>query len=191
MKALVLAAALLFSGSALAQSSPPNAINIFGKLTSADAASITVATENGPTESFKLAPNVLVLQNRSVTLSDIKPGEFVASAAMRGPDGKLHSTEVRIFPEALRGLGEGQRPMNDPRGQTMTNATVTGAAIKDASNNLKVAFAGGESELVVDPGVPVTRIEQIAREALRPGMNVRVQGLRNADGAQATRITVQ
>lgn len=191
MRLTVLSAALLFSGSAFAQSPAPNAINLFGGLTSIDAGSITIETESGPTESFRLAPNLLVLQNRRVTLSDIKPGEFIASAAMRGPDGKLHSTELRIFPEAYRGVGEGQHPMKDARSQTMTNATVTGVAMADGSNNIKVAFAGGESELVVDPGVPVTRIEQITREALRPGLKVRVQGVRNADGAQATRITIQ
>ena len=58
---------------------------------------------------------------------------------------KLYSTELRIFPDAMRGVGEGQRPMNDARGQTMTNATVTGAAVVNGINNIQVRFQGGES----------------------------------------------
>jgi hypothetical protein len=115
----------------------------------------------------------------------------VASAAIRGPDGKLHSTELRVFPEPLRGVGEGQRPMNDARSQTMTNATVTGTAIRDGSNNIKVKFSGGESELVLDPGVPVTRIEQADRSALQPGQSVRLQGAEGGDAPRITRITIQ
>ena len=88
-------------------------------------------------ESFKLAPNVLVVQNKTATLADVNPNDFVASAAVRGVDGKLHSTELRIFPEAMRGMGEGQRPMNDARNQTMTNATVTGAVVVNGSNNIR------------------------------------------------------
>lgn len=191
IKTITISVALLLSAPALAQAPASNAINLFGTLKSIDASAATVETDGGKTESFSLAPDLLVLQNRSVTLADIKPGDFIASAAMRGPDGKLHSTELRIFPEALRGLGEGQRAMNDARGQTMTNATVTGTAIAGGSNSLKVAFTGGASELVLDPDVPVTRIEKVGREALRPGLSVRIQGAREATGSRATRITIQ
>ena len=58
----------------------------------------------------------------------------------------------------MRGLGEGQRPMNDTQNQTMTNATVSGAAIVNGSNIITVKFQGGDSELILDPGVPVTAI---------------------------------
>ena len=81
--------------------------------------------------------------------------------------------------------------MNDTRSQTMTNATVTGAAIRDGSNDIKVKFEGGESELIVDPGVPITRIEAADKSLVKSGMKVRVQGAYNADGALANRITIR
>jgi hypothetical protein len=142
-------------------------------------------------ETFRLAPNLFVARTSAATLADIKPNDFVASAAVRGTDGKLHSTELRIFPESMRGVGEGQRPMNDARGQTMTNATVTGAAVRNGSNDVKVRFAGGESELIVDPGVPVSRIAPADRSLLTSGAKVRVQGVRDADGAIVDRITIR
>jgi hypothetical protein len=98
---------------------------------------------------------------------------------------------LRIFPDAMRGVGEGQRPMNDARNQTMTNATVTGTAIVNGSNDIKVKFEGGESDLVVDPGIPVTRIDKADIDLVRSGVRVRVRGVRSADGASINRITVQ
>ena len=191
IKTWVLAAILaLPAANAFAQT--PAAINLMGTVEKIDAATLVVSNdEGGAAESFSLSPKLLVIQNKPATLADIRPGDFVASAAVRGTDGKLHSTELRIFPEAMRGAGEGQRPMNDARGQTMTNATVTGAAVVGGSNNLKVKFAGGESELTVDPGIPVVRIDAADRNLVVAGAKVRVQGTRTAEGVLVTRITLR
>ena len=180
--------AALLAASATAQAQ--NTLAVMGTVEKTDAGSITLKSESG-VETFKLAPNVVIVQNKPATLNDIKPNDFVASAAVRKEDGKLYSTEVRIFPEVMRGVGEGQRPMNDPRNQTMTNATVTGTAIAGGSNTLKVKFAGGESELIVEPGVPVTAIVPADRTLLKPGAKARVQGAKGADGPVANRITLQ
>ena len=140
---------------------------------------------------FGLMGALAVIQNKAATLADIKPNDYVASAAVRKEDGKLHSTELRIFPDIMRGLGEGQRPMNDARNQTMTNATVTGAAIVAGSNNIKVKFAnGGESELILDPGVPVTRMDMVDKSVLKPQMKVRLQGEAAGEGGTVSRITI-
>lgn len=175
---------------ALGQSS--SAVRVSGTVDKVDATSITLKNHvSGAVESFRLAPNWLAVENKPATLADIKPNDFVASAAVRGVDGKLHSTELRIFPAAMRGSGEGQRPMNDARNQTMTNADVTGAAVVNGSNDIKVKFQGGESELVLDPGVPVTRIEAVDKARVKPGVEVRLQGLRSADGVTVSRVTIQ
>ena len=186
---LLLATLLAFAaGPSLAQGS--NVVSVAGTVEKIDATSISVKAEGGGVETFRLAPDVLVLRSRAVTLADIKPNDFIASAAMRGTDRKLHSTELRIFPEALRGVGEGQRPMSDPS-QTMTNATVTGTAVVNGSNTIQVRFEGGVSELVVDPGIPVTRIETVDRSLVTAGAKVLVRGARAADGASVNRITLQ
>jgi hypothetical protein len=188
----MLFAALIASVATSAQAQSNSVINIVGTVQKVDANSISVKSDDGgAVESFKLAPNLLVLQNKMATLTDIKPNDFVASAAVRESDGKLHSTELRIFPDAMRGVGEGQRPMNDARNQTMTNATVTGTAVVNGSNDIRVKFDGGESDLIVDPGIPVTRIDTADIGLVRSGVKVRVRGERSADGASINRITVQ
>lgn len=192
MRRIVLIGVLLpwLAAPALAQL-PANTFALNGTVQSIDAASIAVKTAEGTVETLALAPTLLVAQNKPGKLTDIKANDFVASAAVRKEDGKLHSTELRIFPEAMRGIGEGQRPMNDERQQMMTNATVTGTAIANGSNSIKVKFPGGESELILDPGVPVTLITAADRSMLKPGAKVRVQGTKTDSGPQITRVTLQ
>ena len=170
-----------------------NAINVFGTVDKLDATTISVKNnEGGAVDTYKLAPNTLYIQQANAKLTDIKSNDFVASAAVRKEDGKLHSTELRIFSEKMRGIGEGQRPMNDARNQTMTNATVTGTAITNGSNVMKVKFPGGESDLVLDPdpNIPVLKFTDTTKDVVKVGSKVRVQGVRNADGATVNRVTV-
>ena len=190
-KAIFLGALLLLAaGPTLAQSS--GYLNVVGTVDAIDAASITVQTDpGGSMASFNLAPTWYAVENKPATLADIKPDDFVASAAVRGTDGKLHSTELRIFPAAMRGVGEGQRPMNDVRQQTMTNAIVAGTAVVNGSDDIEVKFAGGESELILDPSVPVTRIEVVDKSLVKPGAKVRLQGVRDAHGGAVNSIAIQ
>ena len=175
-----------------AQAQSPNAFAFNGTVNSIDASTLSVTSEEGgPAETLRLGPHWVVLQNRPASLADIKANDFIASAAVRKADGKLHSTELRIFPDAMRGLGEGQRPMNDTQNQTMTNATVSGAAIVNGSNIITVKFQGGESELILDPGVPVTAILPVDPSLVKAGARVRVQGTKTAEGAVVSRVTLR
>lgn len=175
-----------------AQAQSPNAYAFNGTVNSIDASTLSVTSEEGgAAETLRLGTNWVVLQNRPASLADIKANDFIASAAVRKADGKLHSTELRIFPDAMRGLGEGQRPMNDTQNQTMTNATVSGAAIVNGSNIITVKFQGGESELILDPGVPVTAILPVDPSLVKAGARVRVQGTKTAEGAVVSRVTLR
>jgi hypothetical protein len=62
--------------------------------------------------------------------------------------------------------------------------------VVNGSNNIRVKFNGGESDLILDPGVPVTRIDTADIALVRSGMKVRVRGVRTAEGASISRITV-
>jgi hypothetical protein len=182
--ALVLAAGLAFA------QAPPTRLR--GTVEAFDGKSLTLKGEDGKSNSFAVAPNFAVFNNKKATVADIKPGDFVASAAVKGTDGKLHSTEVRIFPEAMRGVGEGQRPMDMPN-TMMTNATVTevvGANV--ASGTLRVKYKDGVSELVVDPGVAVTAIVPAEKSEVKPGAKLSVNYAKGENGAMtATRATLE
>jgi len=84
---------------------------ILGTIDSFNGQILSVKSQDGQVTSITVPPYLRVMANAKANLADIKPGDFVGSAADKGPDGKLHAEEVHIFPEAMRGTGEGHRPM--------------------------------------------------------------------------------
>ena len=98
-------------------------VRIQGTIEKSDVHTVIVHTKDGSSPAVAITAKTLIVRSEPASLEQVKVGDFVASAAVKGEDGKLHSTDLRIFPEALRGLGEGQRPMSEPD-KTMTNASV-------------------------------------------------------------------
>jgi len=148
---------------------------------------------------------VRINANGKAKLSDIKPGDFVGSAADKGPDGKLHAEEVHIFPETMRGTGEGHRPMgpnpnrsmtngtvamNDPEARTMTNGTVS-AASGMGSVTLTVHYKEGDQMIEVAPDTPVVTIIPGDRTLLKPGATVSVVAAQKDSGLTATILTAE
>ena len=88
-----------------------------------DGKSIAFREEVDGIASVALDSETVVYTSEPSSLDNVSPGDYVASAAVKQADGKLHSTELRIFPDALHGMGEGQRPM-EASDALMTNATV-------------------------------------------------------------------
>jgi hypothetical protein len=62
---------------------------------------------------------------------------------------------VRIFPESLRGAGEGQYPWDLQPDSVMTNATVGTITQAPEGNVIKVSYKSTESEYTVDPTTPI------------------------------------
>jgi hypothetical protein len=93
---------------AVAQEGTPTRIR--GTIEKLDGQTLIVKSREGQVLSVILSSDLKVSAVNKAQLSDIKKGDFVGSAAVPGTDGKLHAQEVLIFPEALRGTGEGYRP---------------------------------------------------------------------------------
>jgi hypothetical protein len=175
---------------AVAQQGPNAPVRVRGTVEQIGNGTLVLKGADGATGTFKLAPKVLYSTREPASLGAIKPGDFVASAAVKGKDGKLHSTELRIFPEAMRGNGEGQRPMNEPD-TMMTNATVSAVEVPPSQVQvapegrvLKVKYKGGDSELVVGPEVKIFRIVPSDIAQLKAGASVTVTSTQAADGSQ-------
>jgi hypothetical protein len=88
-------------------------------------------------------------------LADIKPGSFVGIAAMPQPDGTQRALEVLIFPEAMRGTGEGHYPWDLQPKSTMTNANVEQVVTGVDGQTLTVKYKDGEKKIFVPPDVPI------------------------------------
>ncbi len=137
ISAPALCAAFLIAAPALAQNAAPAGPPVAGVIQSFDGKVLTLKTADGSAVAATLAPDVRLTLSAKSSLAAIMPGEFIASGGTKGPDGKIHANEIRIF--STPG-GEGQFPMSQP-GHVMTNATVekvmTDATVK------QVGSAGG------------------------------------------------
>ena len=175
---LAVAIGILLTLPAAAQAPPSPAapegtpMRIRGTVERLDGHTLTVESRDGQLVTIAPADNVTVSTLVKKTLADIKPGDFVASTGVKGTDGKIHAVEVRIFPEAMRGVGEGQYPWDLMPDSVMTNATVSGVATATGGQVLKVSFKGGESEFIVGPDVPVLGIGPGDLSLLKPGIAV-------------------
>ena len=127
---------------ALAQSpSAGTPTRIRGTVDKLDGQNLMVKSRDGQTLTIELAANVAVITLVKKSVADIKAGDYVASTGVKGTDGKIHAVEIRIFPEAARGTGEGQYPWDLMPDSIMTNATVgkcrSGAAGAGAACHLQ------------------------------------------------------
>jgi hypothetical protein len=111
---------------------------------------------------------------------------------VRGTDGKIHAVEVRIFPAALRGTGEGQRPWDVKPDGVMTNATVGTVSQSAEGSVVRVTYKGGESEYIVGPAVPVLAYVPADMGLLKPGAAVLLTAQKHPDGTPtANRVTAE
>ncbi|MBV8889247.1 MAG: hypothetical protein JO305_06210 [Alphaproteobacteria bacterium] len=165
---------------------------IRGTVEKLDGSELRVKSRDGAELSVTLAPNVMVVAVAKRALADIKVGDFVACTAVKGQDGKLHAVEVRIFPEAMRGVGEGQYPWDLTPDSVMTNATVGTISQLPEGAVLHVTFKGGESDLIVGPETPVLGYVPGDTGLLVPGAAVFVVALKHPDGSlTAARVTAE
>jgi hypothetical protein len=173
---------------ALAQEGTPTRIR--GTIEKLDGQTLIVKSREGQELSVALAKDFKVSAVNKAQLSDIKQGDFVGSAAIPGTDGKLHAQEVLIFPEALRGTGEGYRPWDLTPDSTMTNATVAEVADSPKGRLLTLKYKDGQKELEVPMEAPIVTLAPGDPSLLQPGAPVFIFAMKAADGSlAANRVT--
>ena len=167
-------------------------MRVAGTVDKLDGNKLTVNMKDGQAVAVVLADNAAVFGVEKRTLADIKPGDFLASGGVKGTDGKIHAVEVRIFPEALRGTGEGQRPWDAKPDGVMTNATVGTVSQSPEGGVIHVKYKDGESEFTVGPEVPVLAYVAGDRSLLKPGAAIVTVAQKKPDGTLTTgRVTAE
>jgi hypothetical protein len=175
----LLVVALVSAGGASAQAQTPRPIS--GTIVSFDGTRIIVRPSFSKEITVHVPTDVKVGAVAERKLEDIKPGDFVGSAAVQRSDGKLHAQEVHIFPEAMRGTGEGHHPMSEPN-QTMTNAAVAQVVTANTGRVLQLRYGGGEQAITVDPGTRIIALIPGDRSLLKPGAAVLLFVRKEGDG---------
>jgi hypothetical protein len=127
-------------------------------------------------QSFALGPDAVVIRSIPVDAEAFQPGDFVAVTAKRQEDGTLLASIVNIFPESMRGMGEGQRPMD--AGNIMTNATIDGigpdlmtnATVAGVtSGRFTVSFPDGSDQVELAEDAHINQFEAADPADLVPG----------------------
>jgi hypothetical protein len=127
-------------------------VRVRGRITAVDGDRLVVATDGGEVRVALTEP-LGIIGVAPAQLSDIAPGTFIGTAARTQPDGTLRALEVHIFPEAMRGTGEGHRPMDAPA-TTMTNAGVEETVQSVDGPLLTLKFREGRSRCWCRPRRP-------------------------------------
>ena len=175
-----------------APAAPDAQTRIRGTIEKFDGETLTVKSREGPQVTIGLPPNFTVVGVAKRSLGDIKAGDYVASISVKGTDGNLHALEIHIFPEAMRGTGEGQRPHDLVPNSLMTNATVSGITAAPQGHMLKVTYKGGEAEVIVGPDTPIVTYVPGDASLLKPGAAIFCIAQKKADGSlTAARITAE
>jgi hypothetical protein len=164
-----------------AQAQTPS-VRVAGTVGKLDGNTLTVNTADGQTTTVMLAASAAIYGMEKRTLADIKTGDYLASGGIKGADGKIQAVEVRIFPEVLRGSGEGQHPWSVKTDGVMTNATVGTVDQLPTGGIIHVTYKGGESALLVTPDVPIVAYVAGDRDLLKPGAAVLIFAQKQPDG---------
>jgi hypothetical protein len=175
MRLTILAATAALAVAALSSAlAQQQTMRVRGTIEKLDGNMLMVKSREGAELHVTLADNVQVVGVEKAALSDITAGSYIGSAAMPQPDGSQKALEVHIFPESMRGTGEGHRPYAPVPQSTMTNGTVGNAVTSVEGHAVNIKYRDGEKKIVVPPDVPIVRYVIGDRSDLKPGAAVTI-----------------
>jgi hypothetical protein len=176
------------------------AVLLRGTVASINADAIVVRTDSS-TVTVRLAQPFQLFGRTPSDMSHVTDKSFIGVTTIKQPDGSERATEIHVFAEALRGLGEGSRMMTPNASGTagrmtngsvsasrMTNGTASaprmsnGTVANATGSTLVVQYAGGSQEVTVPANTPVTAIEPVSRQ-LVAGDQVVIVATRENDGS--------
>jgi hypothetical protein len=188
-RSLFAAAGLLsLGGVAIAQAPAPSRVR--GVVDSIDAHELKVTTKGGEKVTLKLADDASATIIAPISIEAIKPGSFIGTAAVSQPDGTLKALEIQVFPESMRGVGEGHRPWDLGADSSMTNGTVGDLKVSNG-RMLTLTYKGGEQKVLVPENAPIITYEKATMADVKTGAHVIVTVTHNPDETlTATRVGV-
>lgn len=178
----IAAAAVMVSATAIAAPTP---VRLRGTITAISADSLTLKTGSGKTETVAIGAGTHYLKVEKSSLAMVDKNSFIGTAT-KTVGHQMIALEVVIFPNSMRGTGEGHYAWDKipdttldgaaKTSSTMTNgnvAAVSGAGSKVASTmtngnvaatrsgdgvkRLTVTYKGGQQTIIVPPTAPIVK----------------------------------
>ena len=175
---------------AIAQQAPvPTRVR--GAVESVDAETMTVKARSGEIFKLRMAGDLRVSGVVKADLADIKPGSFIGATTVPGPDVVPKAVEIHIFPEEMRGTGEGSRSWDLKPNSSMTNATVSESSVSTDGHTLLVKYKGGEKRIDIAPETPIVTFVPGDKSELKAGAKVMATIKQLPDGSfETSRVSV-
>lgn len=166
-------------------------LRIRGTIEKVDGAVYVVKNRDGAEVKLTVTDPHLYVAIVKASMADIKPGQFVGATGMTQPDGSQKAIEVHIFPESMRGTGEGHYDWDLKPNTKMTNANVEQTVAGVDGPVLSVKYKDGEKKVLVTPETQVVTYVIGDKADLKPGIKIFVGAAKKgADGTWTTpRVT--
>ena len=174
------AVALLFAAS-FAAAQAPQMVRVRATLENVSVPMLTAKSRDGAEMKIKLADNAPVNEVVKASLADIKADSYIAVTAMPQPDGTQKAVAILIFPEAMRGVGEGHRPWDLEPNSTMTNATVADQVAGTDGQTVTVKYKDGDKKILVTPATIIVTYKKSAASELKAGQKIFVAAAKKLD----------
>ena len=174
-----------------ASSTATSGTPVRGTVKSVSDTALTISTASGDVH-VHITPPLNIYTRTPSDLAHVTPTSFVGVTSVTAPDGSQRATEIHVFPEELRGTGEGSRLMTPAAGgasaSTMTNGSVSASRMTNGTvgasasgSSITVRYQGVSRTIAIPAGVPVTAITA-TKQKLAPGTNVVVLATKGPDG---------
>jgi hypothetical protein len=160
----------------------PAPVRVRGTIEAVDGAMLTVRSRDNQTVyKIKVADDAVVRGLVRASLSEIKDNTFIGVSGLPQPDGSQKALEIHIFPEPMRGTGEGHQPWDLVPNSTMTNATVAQMVKAVDGDVITVKYKGGEKKIVVLPQTRIVAFVSGDKSELKPGVKIFIAAARKKD----------
>lgn len=180
-----------FAGSNMAAAQAADAVRVRGTVVSFEPSLLTVKTREGSTDAIKLPADWKISGVAKASAEDIKQGDFVGIASVAKADGGSGALEVVIFPAALKGTGEGDRPWDLQPNSRMTNGTIADVTEINGRTVTLTYDNGQKKEIAIPQSTPIVTFAAATPADLKPGATVFVNAERGSDGTLvASRVVV-
>jgi hypothetical protein len=170
---------------------PPSPSRVRGTIEALEGDVLAVKSRSGEDVRLQMTSDIRIVGIVKIALSDIKVGSFIGTTTVPGPEGMQNAIEVHVFPENMRGTGEGSRPYDLRPNSSMTNATVAESVVGNDGHTLLIKYKDGEKKVLVSPETPVVTYVPADKSDLKPGAKVIAFMRKLPDGAfETNRVSV-
>jgi hypothetical protein len=186
-----LLATLLIGNFSFAQTAPSNpTVRLRGTIEKIEAGQITIKERRGETITLAAADNFPMNEVYPIDISEIKAGSFIGTGAIPKPDGTLEAIEVLVFPEAMRGTGEGHGAWDLLPNSTMTNATVADVVTATQGRRMSLTYKGGTKTVDIPPNAPIVTFRPGTKDLLVVGAKVIIIATEQGGKPTLLRMTI-